>query len=59
MKAMLGKGGIKNSQSKKNQSISSEAASKVKDEKNTQMEKFDRNNISEADLDRIMAFSLI
>ena len=55
MKTMLVNGGNKKNPSKKHYSINSEAAYTIKDERGIQEEEYDRDSLSEDDLDRILA----
>jgi len=57
MKITSGNGEIKNSLPNKYQDSNFETAFMTEDERGAQKEKFDRNRLSEDDLDRIMACS--
>jgi len=56
MKTMLVNGGTKKNPSKKRYSINSEAVYKIKDERSIQKEEYNRDSLSEDDLDRILAY---
>jgi len=55
MKTMIGNGKVNNNPSGKHNSINSEATFSDKDDRGADEERFDRNCLSEYDLDRIMA----